>query len=459
MSRFLTPAVFVAAAHALALAGAPAQATDAVVPDATFYHPEITQGPSVKELLRRAAGDETILIGPDNTCGYVSGRPGAPITCNGAYTCALIYGEDYGRAGCYSDPNYGIRATCYDYRQVYQQSACDDGCLQDTYTLKCTETTASYCNTITFFSGIIDFFCGALSISTPQQLYTTYAGQTNAKTWQQLVVTASDSATGGSSSNSASDGSDDFSFPSSTFSSPTSSPTGGNGGGGGNNSGGDSDNGNGNGNGSGNGSGNGGGNGSGSDNGSNGGNGSSVKSSTPVGPIVGGVVGGVGGIALIGLGIFLFLRYRNKHKKVATPEQSMLQTAAVGGTAPPPPGAPGYPPQGDNNVQHGQPPYQGHTPPPNVYYPPEQKTTGFVSMTPTGVPDRHDSTSPVSQFSDPRHSTQTHSPTSTLNSNWGSQPPQPGSPNVPPTVYEAGGNVVGERDYNSNHHGQFHEMA
>ncbi|KAI1167172.1 hypothetical protein F5B18DRAFT_476483 [Nemania serpens] len=409
MSRLLTTAAFATAARALALAGAPAQATDAVLPDATFYRPEITQGPSVKELLRRAAGDETVLLGPDNTCGYVSGRAGAPITCNGAYTCALIFGEDYGRAGCYSDPNLGIRATCYDYRQVYTQSACDDGCLQDTYTLKCTETTASYCNTITFFSGIIDYFCASLSISTPQQLYTTYLGQTDAKTWQHT------------------------------------------GGGNGNNSG----NGNGNGN---NGNGNGNGSGSDSDNGSNGSS-NTAKSSTPVGPIVGGVVGGVGGLALIGLGIFFLLRH-NKQKKAANPEQPMKQTAAVDGTAPPPPGAPGYPPQGHNNGPYGQPPYQGQTPPPQAYYPsPEQKTTGFVTMAPAGVPDRNDSTSPVSQFTDPRHSTQPHSPTSTLNSNWGPQPPQPLSPNVPPTVYEAGGNVVGERDYNSNHHGQFHEMA
>lgn len=320
-----------------------------------------------------------------------------------------------------------------------------------------TETTASYCNTITFFSGIIDYFCASLSISTPQQLYTTYLGQTDAKTWQQLVITPSDSATGGSFP--SSDTGIDFSVsptPSSSFTdsatnSPTNSPTGSTGGGNGNNSG----NGNGNGN---NGNGNGNGSGSDSDNGSNGSS-NTAKSSTPVGPIVGGVVGGVGGLALIGLGIFFLLRH-NKQKKAANPEQPMKQTAAVDGTAPPPPGAPGYPPQGHNNGPYGQPPYQGQTPPPQAYYPsPEQKTTGFVTMAPAGVPDRNDSTSPVSQFTDPRHSTQPHSPTSTLNSNWGPQPPQPLSPNVPPTVYEAGGNVVGERDYNSNHHGQFHEMA
>jgi hypothetical protein len=75
MSRFFTVATFITAAQALAFDGKPARATDAVVPDATFYRPEITEAPNVKELMKRA-GDQTVLVGPDNTCGYVSGRAG-----------------------------------------------------------------------------------------------------------------------------------------------------------------------------------------------------------------------------------------------------------------------------------------------------------------------------------------------------------------------------------------------
>jgi hypothetical protein len=192
------------------------------------------------------------------------------------------------------------------------------------------------------------------------------------------------------------------------------------------------------------------------------------KSSTPIGPIVGGVVGGVGALGLLGLAIFLIIRHNNK-KKASTPVvEPMQQTMAAGGAPPPPPGAPSYPQQA-YNAPHGQQPYQQQPTPPQgqAYYPQdEQKPAGFVSMAPTLVPDRHDSTSPVSQFSDTRYSTQPppHSPTSTIHSNWGPQPGQPGSPHPgppqpPPTVYEAGGNVVGERDYNSNHRGQFHEMG
>ncbi|KAI0472483.1 hypothetical protein F4859DRAFT_515326 [Xylaria cf. heliscus] len=445
MSRFLTAATLATTVRALAFNGAPARATDAVVPDATFHLPEITQAPNLRELFRRDTGDQTVLIAPDNTCGYVSGRPGAAVTCNGDYTCAFVIQEDFGRAGCCQGDNCGLRATCYDYNQVYSQSLCDDGCLQDTYTLKCTQTSASYCNTETFFSNVIDFYCGSVNISTAQQLYTTYSGQTNAKTWQEFVITPTPSGTD-SGFNSASDGG--FGFPlsssssASARSSSSSSSAGGSGNGSGSNNGGNSNNNNG------------------SDNDNN--SSSDKKSSTPVGAIVGGVVGGVGGLALIGLAIFFIIRHNNKKKNAAATGQPMQQTAAAGGAPPPPGGAPGYAPQA-YNAPYGQQPYQQQNPPPQAYYPTgEQKPAGFVGIAQTGVPDRHDSTSPVSQMSDPRYSTQPHSPTTTLNSNWGpqqGQPGQPGSPNVPPTVHEAGGNAVGERDYNSNHHGQFHEMA
>ncbi|KAI1294046.1 hypothetical protein F5Y03DRAFT_326703 [Xylaria venustula] len=447
MSRLLTAATLVTAARALAFDGRPAKATQAVVPDATFHLPEITEAPSIKELLKRQSGssdDETILIGPDNTCGYVSGRAGAPITCNDDYTCAFIIQSTFGRAGCCQGDYCGLRATCLDYQQVYSSSACDDGCLQDTFTLKCTNTALPYCNTITFFSGIEDFLCASLDISTPQQLYTTYIGETDGRSFQEFTVTSTASATGGSGSNSASDdGSFVLSFTESASPSNTDTPTGnggsGSNGGNGTNNGG-SDNGNGN-----------------DDNDSP----SQKKSSTPVGPIVGGVVGGVGGLALIGLGIFLIVRHTNKKKAAAGDAPPMQQTAAAGGAPQPPPGgAPGYPQQSYNGAPaYDQPPYQQHPTPPQAYYPPgEQKPGGFVSLAPTGVPDRNDSTSPVSQFSDARHSVQPQSPTSTLSSNWGPQPGQQGVANVPPTVHEAGGNVVGERDYNSNHHGQFHEL-
>lgn len=79
MSRFLQAATFITAAQALAFDGIPARATKSVVPDATYHRPEVTNGPSIKELLRRQTGADdgtTVLFAPDNTCGYVSGSAG-----------------------------------------------------------------------------------------------------------------------------------------------------------------------------------------------------------------------------------------------------------------------------------------------------------------------------------------------------------------------------------------------
>ncbi|GAP83858.1 putative duf1620 domain-containing protein [Rosellinia necatrix] len=438
MSRLLAAAILVAAVRGLAFDGKPARATAVVAPNPTFHFPTITQAPSLRELFKRDTGDQTVLIGPDNTCGYIDGRPGAPLTCNNQYTCAIVIQESYGRAGCCQGEDCGLRATCYDSQQVYASSYCNDACLQDTFTLKCTENTARFCNTATFFSGVIDYWCGPNQISTPQQISTTWNGQTDAVSWQEFIFTASGSDTGFESA--TDDGSFSFSFTSEP-SSTTSIVTGGSGNSGGNNGGSSNNNNNG--------------------GSSNGDTPTEKKSSTPIGAIVGGVVGGVAVIALIGLGIFFILRHNKKKNPPVNPEQSMQQAAAAGGTAPPATGAPGYPPQAYNNANYGQQGYQQPPTSPQTYFPQEQKPAGFVGIAPTVVPDRHDSTSPISQFSDPRHSTQPpHSPTSTLNAaNWTPQPVQPVSPGVPPNVHEAGGNIVGARDYNANHRGQFHEMA
>ncbi|KAI3323789.1 hypothetical protein HD806DRAFT_74019 [Xylariaceae sp. AK1471] len=440
MSRFLTAATLFTAAQALAFGANPARATDAVIPDTTFYRPEITEGPSIKELMKRA-GDTTVLVAPDNTCGYVSGRAGAAYTCGEDYTCGFVIQEGFGAVGCCTGSVCGLRATCLDYQDIYSSSACDDGCLQDTFTAKCTSTGFPYCGTVTFFSGVRDYYCDSLSISTKQQLYTTYIGETDGRVWQEVVYTSDESATA-----SASGGDNEFSFNLESTTRPTTSPSA--------SSSSDPDNNNNNNN---------------NNNTGGGNNPPAKKSSTPIGPIVGGVVGGVAVIALIGLAIFFIIRHNKKKGAAAAvtpapaphPEQPMQQMAAAPGS----PGPPGYPQQqqqGYNNGYAQQPysPQQGT--PPQGYYSgqPDQKPAGFVGLTPVGVPDRHDSTSPVSQFSDTRYSTQPppHSPTSTLNSNWGPQS-QPTPPSVPPTVHEVGGNVVGERDLNANHRGQFHELG
>ncbi|KAI1266218.1 hypothetical protein F5Y18DRAFT_23865 [Xylariaceae sp. FL1019] len=423
MSRILTAAAFAAAVQASAFAGRPARATRSVTPDATFQSPTVTNGPDLREfLIKRADGNQEVLIGPDNTCGFVNGRPGAPYSCGTDYTCELlsttVEAISTGYVACCSGAVCGLRATCLDYTQIYSSSLCDNGCFADTFTAKCTATGAPYCGTVTFFDGIMDYYCDSNSFSSNQQLYTTYSGEdteSDGRVWSTYTLTSSSDFTSQTITSSTVSGA-----------APTQSETSSSSGGSDNSGDGDGDN--------------------------NNSSGSKQKSNTPVGPIVGGVVGGVAVIALVGLGIFFILR----HKKKADPATSTQPMEQNNPMIPPGGGAPGqYPPQ--QQYAYGQDPY-GQSPQPGYYQPtPDQKATGFVGSAPT--PDRYDSTSPPSQYTDPRMSTHPHSPTSTLHSNWGQQGQQQGVPGVPPTVHEAGGNAVGSNEANQHHHGQFHELG
>lgn len=78
MAYLLLAAAFGAVVQAVALESTIAQPTGASIPQATFQESQVTQPPNptvVRELLRRAEVD-TVLVAPDNTCGYVSGSLG-----------------------------------------------------------------------------------------------------------------------------------------------------------------------------------------------------------------------------------------------------------------------------------------------------------------------------------------------------------------------------------------------
>ncbi|KAI1408165.1 hypothetical protein F5Y13DRAFT_113688 [Hypoxylon sp. FL1857] len=421
MASLLSAAVFVTAVQALAFDGIPAQPTNGLIPSPAIQLPEITLPPSLHELAKRQNG-QTVLVGPDNTCGYFDGRAGAVYSCNGKdVTCALVTTSSYGAVACCDGDDCGLRVACIDYREFMLSSACDNGCVQDTFTVKCTKSSAPFCGTVTFFDGIVDYYCDTLSASTPQQLYTTYDGETDGRAFTPVVVTLDETTSHPHTTTTPIDNDSDSTSTSSSTNPPIpTSPA----------------------------------------------NNEGSKSSTPVGPIVGGVVGGVGGIALIGLGIFFLIRHNNNKKKDAAAAQPNPQVAQVPGV-PPAAGGYGQQPPYDPHFSQQYPNQPGSPPgyPPQVYYPDASKPGGFATVGP--VPDRNNSTSPVStQYADNRPpSMQPTSPTSTINSNWqqgvAGYPAQQHSPqpNVPPTVHEAGGNVVGERDYNANHHGQLHELG
>lgn len=88
---------------------------------------------------QETSSSQTVLVAPSNTCGYVSGRPGAAFTCNGADANCLFFTADStlrGAVACCNSDVCGARVTCYDRDAIASSSVCDNGCLVDTFTLK-----------------------------------------------------------------------------------------------------------------------------------------------------------------------------------------------------------------------------------------------------------------------------------------------------------------------------------
>ncbi|KAK6078003.1 hypothetical protein SCUP234_06377 [Seiridium cupressi] len=430
MASLLLAAAFGAVAQAIAIESTIAQPTSASLQHPTVQRVEVTQAPNpsvVRELLKRAEA-QTVLVGPDNTCGYVSGLFGAAYTCGDTSGyCAFITTASLGVVACCDDSSCDFRTDCRDKVQV-ADGDCDNGCMNDIYTAKCTDSDLPYCGTILFSNSITDYFCQSLSYSTAMDALTTYIGETDGRSYSEVVITlTSDGITTKTSSNSGS---------TTKSGSITSSAAG-----------------------------------SSSSSGSNSGGSGGGGSSTNIGAIVGGVVGGVAVLALVAFGIWFMVRRSKKNKTAAT--ASAAPAAYPQMQQSPPPGAPSPGPMGGAaaghqsvyNPQYPQQPGQQYpspqsyqSPQDGAYFhsqekPAEPYVVGQAPMQPT---------SPMSQATDPRLSMQPSSPTSTMQSfqpqhTGGTYPSQ--NPSVPSTVYEAGGDAVGNQGHNANHRGQFHELG
>ncbi|KAK2018757.1 hypothetical protein LZ32DRAFT_643390 [Colletotrichum eremochloae] len=371
------------------------------------YAPRPTKAPVYGDLRKRQTSEVTVLVAPDNTCGYVSGRAGAEYTCGGSATC---------RVACCGSQNCNAPRTCFDYKDIYSSSLCDSGCRVDTETRKCTETAQPFCRTVSFSDDIYGYWCASEENSTPQAVLTTYAGQ-RARQFSEVVVTLGDTTSSsanrpiGSSATTASD------LDEATSTAPVPAPQ---------------------------------------------------PSSTPVGAIVGGVVGGVAVIALIGFGIWFFIRKKNHNGGAQAQQQQQQQQTQQPqmGYAQPPQGSPSQyaatthtqsfhdPKFGGPN---GYPQSFGGTPPPQDGYQQQQQQPPYYAAG-NAVPDRADTTSPgsVSQM--------THSNTNNdvNNNRYSMQPVSPqtaqggfqqlGQAPPPTTIHEAPTNADG-------HRGHMHELA
>ncbi|KAM0440775.1 hypothetical protein ACHAPT_000076 [Fusarium lateritium] len=310
--------------------------------------PAPTTPPRLHDIFRRANDNKddptTVLVAPDATCGFVSGRLGAPFVCDDSdYPCIFITPEASrsGAIACCNADGCATRASCVNFNEFFSSSKCDDGCAVDEFTLKCTETDLPYCNTITFDGGFQDYWCNSDEFSTPLKAETTYSGQTNKVTYSKRVLTDSSStfldATG--------TGTDS---PGATATSDADS------------------------------------------------NDKKGDKEAPVGAIVGGVVGGVGALGLAGILVWFILRQRSKKQHPNTPgyQPTLVQQpgSGPGGYNPVPQGTAGYYDNKNTYAMGGQ-QYSGYYADPNAPHDPR-----LSYATPSPDPSYHQVPPPGQQL-------------------------------------------------------------
>lgn len=96
---------------------------------------------SFHDLMRRATSSQTpltMMIAPDNTCGWVSGRINIPFSCPITATCGLVLAQKTfsGAVMCFNNAGYNYRFACVDYDDYFTSSRCDHLCAEDFVTLK-----------------------------------------------------------------------------------------------------------------------------------------------------------------------------------------------------------------------------------------------------------------------------------------------------------------------------------
>ncbi|KAG8353729.1 hypothetical protein FVEN_g8351 [Fusarium venenatum] len=270
--------------------------------------PKPTAPPTTFNLNRRATSKNEVVISiaPDAVCGYISERPGAQRACPVDHNCYFMKLLSTGNIACCDNVTCNYNANCINSREYFQSSKCTGGCEVDNYTLKCTGSSAPYCNTVSWKGNITDYWCNGIDITTAQSAALTYRGQKdppefstlNQEELSSLESQMSEARTAGTAYGVPKQTSEQTSGSTAT---ETNADDGG-------------------------------------------------SSETPVAAIVGGTVGGVVVLAAAGLGLFFFLRRKKKKQsKTASPpgfQQSENKSHWSPGQQP---GAPYY--YGPNNPQ------------------------------------------------------------------------------------------------------------
>ncbi|KAG5966288.1 hypothetical protein E4U57_002877 [Claviceps arundinis] len=166
---------------------------------ATLPQPTPPPGPddSHLDLVKRTAALEmplTMMIAPDNTCGWMSARFEAPYSCNPGETCGLVLAQTTlsGAIMCFNEAiqTYNLFRTCINYSAYFSSDACDSSCVRNTFIGRCTERSSPYCVAYAFPGNITAYKCHSLAFNGPAQTILTswrHDGETGHKNYSKLV--------------------------------------------------------------------------------------------------------------------------------------------------------------------------------------------------------------------------------------------------------------------------------
>ncbi|KAJ4022680.1 hypothetical protein NW766_001726 [Fusarium irregulare] len=110
-------------------------------------------------------------MAPDETCGYLSGSVGVPITCENEARCTwepnmlniIACGTDH-------------YLQCVESKTAFDPKLCDDVCQSDTWNLLCTDSDEPYCRTYLYPNGVADYRCASTSVGSIQRVEHIYKG-------------------------------------------------------------------------------------------------------------------------------------------------------------------------------------------------------------------------------------------------------------------------------------------
>ncbi|KAL6922685.1 hypothetical protein FSST1_006711 [Fusarium sambucinum] len=147
-----------------------------VDPHGLLQEVKLLEGHGVKERQVSVTSAVTLVltIAPDETCGYLSGSVGVPITCENGASCTWEPSK-LNIIACGTD-HY---LQCVESKTAVNPKLCDDVCQSDTWTLLCTNSDEPYCRTYLYPSGVIDYRCASTPVTANQRVEHTFEGDDN----------------------------------------------------------------------------------------------------------------------------------------------------------------------------------------------------------------------------------------------------------------------------------------